>query len=111
MHYLTFFFGTGLFFIPFIYIALYLYIERTFNHHILTQNILKIFTVLGGLLIIIYACTNSLDFKVLMPARGGTKNYVPGYLFMVIIGIAIITLPVYSKHIKFSNKEKGNKGD
>lgn len=97
-------FGSSLFFTPFIYIPLYLFIERNFSHYTLVQYILKIFTVLGGIFIIIYACTAPLDFTVLMPSRGGAKNYVPASLFLVIVGVATIALPFYSKYIKFSNK-------
>ena len=97
-------FGSGLFFTPFIYIPLYLYIERNFSHHALVQYMLKIFTVLGGLFMIIYACTAPLDFTVLMPSRGAAKNYVPASLFLVIIGVATMALPLYSKYIKFSNR-------
>ena len=70
---LAFLLGSALFFTPFIYVPLYLYIERNFSHHALVQNMLKIFTVLGGLFMIIYACTTPLDFMVLMPSRGGAK--------------------------------------
>jgi hypothetical protein len=58
----------------------------------------------GGLFIIIYACTAPLDFTVLMPSRGAAKNYVPASLFLVIIGVATMALPLYSKYIKFSNR-------
>ncbi len=101
---LALFFGSSFFFIPFIYFPLYLFIERKFSHHVMLQYMLKIFTVLGGLFIIIYACTAPLDFTVLMPARGGTKNYVPASIFLVIVGAATMALPLYSKYIKFSNR-------
>ncbi len=52
---------------------------------------------------IIYACTASPDSMVLMPSRGGTKNYVSSSIFLGIVGAALILLPLYSKHIKFSN--------
>ena len=99
-------FGSGLFFIPFIYVPLYLYIERSFSHHALVQNMLKIFTVLGGLFLIIYACTIPMDLTVLMPSRGAAKNYVPTSIFLVIVGIATMALPFYSKYIKFSNRNE-----
>lgn len=98
------FFGSTLFFVPFVYIALYLFMERNFSHSILVRYILKIFTVLGGLFIIICACTTPFEFSVLMPSRGGAKNYVPASIFLVIIGVVLMTLPFYSKHITFSNK-------
>jgi hypothetical protein len=97
-------FGSSLFFTPFIYILLYLFMERNFSHYTLVQYILKIFTVLGGLFIIIYACTAPLDLTVLMPSRGVAKNYVPASLFLVIVGVATMALPFYSKYIKFSNR-------
>ncbi len=101
------FFGTGLFFVPFIYFLLYLYIERSFSHHALIQNGLKIFTVLGGLFLIIYACAVQMDFEVFMPARSGmTHNFVPASIFFVIVGVATMVLPFYSKYIKFSNKSE-----
>ena len=103
MHDLASLFGSGLFFIPFIYVLLYLYIERSFSNHTQVKNILKIFTVLGGLALIIYACTIPTDLTVLMPSRGTSKNYVPASIFLVIVGIAIIALPFYSKYIRFSN--------
>jgi hypothetical protein len=96
-------FGSGLFFVPFIYVPLYLYIERSLSHHALVQNVLKIFTILGGLFLIIYACTIPMDLTVLMPSRGVAKNYVPTSIFLVIVGIATMALPFYSKYIKFSN--------
>jgi amino acid permease len=99
-------FGSGLFFIPFIYVLLYLYIERSFSHHALVQNTLKIFTVLGGLFLIIYACTMPMELTVLMPSRGTAKNYVPASIFLVIVGIATMALPFYSKYIKFSNRNE-----
>lgn len=97
------FFKSSIFFTPFIYIALYLLIERNFSHYSLIQYVLKIFTVLGGLLLIIYACTAQLDCTVLMPSRGGAKNYIAASLFLVIVGIATMALPLYSKYIRFSN--------
>lgn len=100
------FFGTGLFFIPFIYVPLYLYLERSFSRHALVQNMLKFFTVLGGLFLIIYARTIPMDLAVLMPSHGAAKNYVPISIFLVIVGIATMALPLYSKHIKFSNKSE-----
>jgi amino acid permease len=99
-------FGSGLFFMPFIIVLLYLYIERSFSHHALVQNMLKIFTILGGLFLIIYACTLPMDLTVLMPYRGSTKNYVPASIFFVIVGIAIMALPLYGKYIKFSNRNE-----
>lgn len=104
MGFLNFLLGPGMFFTPLLYIPLYLYVERGFSRHALVQCILKIITVLGGLFLIIYACTAPLDFKVLMPSRGTSKNEVPASFFLVILGIALITLPIYSKFIKFSNK-------
>lgn len=99
-------FGSALFFIPFIYVPLYLFIERSFSHHALVQNMLKIFTELGGLFLIIYACTIPMDLTVLMPSRGAAKNYVPASIFLVIVGIATMALPFYSKYIKFSNRNE-----
>jgi uncharacterized metal-binding protein len=99
-------FGSILFFIPFIYVPLYLYIERSFSHHALVQNILKIFTVLGGLFLIISACTTPMELAVLMPSRGTAKNYVPASIFLVIVGVATMTLPLYSKYITFSNRNE-----
>ncbi len=60
--------------------------------------------MLGGLFIIIYACTTPLDFTVLMPSRGGAKNYIAAPLFLVIVGVATIGLQFYSRYIKFSNR-------
>lgn len=97
-------FGSSLFFIPFIYVPLYLFIERNFSHYSLVRYMLKIFTVLGGLFIITYACTATLDFTVLMPSRGGAKNHVPASIFLVIVGVATMALPFYSKYIKLSNR-------
>lgn len=99
-------FGSGLFFIPFIYILLYLYIERSFSHHALVQILLKIFTVLGGFFLIIYACTIPMDLTVLMPSRGSAKNNVSISIFLMIVGIATMALPFYSKYIKFSNSDE-----
>jgi hypothetical protein len=104
MHILTFLLGPGIFFTPLIYVPLYLYIERNFSHHAMVQYILKILTVLGGLFLVFYACTTPLDFKVLMPSAGGPNRDVPAAIFLVILGIAAMTLPLYSKYIKFSNR-------
>lgn len=98
------FFGSSFFFMPFIYFLIYLYIERKFSNHARVQYALKILTVSGGLFTIIYACTAPLEFSVLMPGRPGMKNYVPGSIFLAIVGAATMTLPLYSKYIKFSNK-------
>ena len=98
------FFGSTFFFIPFIYFPIYLYIERKFSNHVMIQYALKTFTVLSGLFTIIYACTAPLEFTVLVPGRPGMKNYVPGSIFLVIVGAATMTLPLYGKYIKFSNK-------
>ena len=95
--------GPGLFFTPLIYVPLYLYIERTFSRQALVQYVLKIITVLGGLSLIIHACTAPIDFKVIMPSHGTSKNEIPGTFFLVILGTALMTLPLYSKYIKFSN--------
>ncbi len=106
MGFLSFLLGPGIFFTPLIYVPLYLYIERSFNRHALVQYILKIITVLGGLSLVIYACTAPLDFKVLMPSHGTSKNEVPASFFLVILGTALMTLPIYSKYIKFSNENE-----
>jgi hypothetical protein len=106
MGFLSFLLGPGIFFTPLIFVPLYLYIERSFSHHALVQYILRIITVLGGLSLIIYACIAPLDFKVLMPSRGTSKNEVPASFFLVILGAALMTLPIYSKYIKFSNKNE-----
>jgi hypothetical protein len=98
--------GPGMFFTPLIYVPLYLYIERRFSDHVLVQYTLKIITMLGGLLLTIYASTVSLDFKVIMPSGGTAKNEIPASFFFVILGTALMTLPLYSKHIKFSNKNE-----
>ena len=60
--------------------------------------------MVAGLVTIIYAFTAPLEFSVLMPGRPGMKNHVPASIFLVIIGAATMTLPLYSKYIKFSNK-------
>lgn len=101
---ISYLFGPGLFFTPFIYIPLYLYIERSFSSHALVQVTLKSITVLGGLFLIVYACTAAPDFKVLMPSGGTAKNDIPASIFLFIVGAALATLPLYSKHVKFSNK-------
>ncbi len=98
------FLESSLFFAPFIYLVMYIYIEKKLSHNTLIQYMLKIFAVLGGLFMIVYACTAPLEFTVLMPARGGAKNYAPASIFLVIAGAATMALPLYSKHIKFSNK-------
>jgi hypothetical protein len=104
MRFISFLLGPGMFFTPLIYVPLYLYIERSFSGHVLVQYTLKIITVLGGLFLITYACTAGLDFKVLMPSGGTSKNEIPASFFLVILGTALMTLPLYSKYIKFSNK-------
>lgn len=94
--------GSVLFFAPFIYIPFYLLIERNFKQPFV-HYLLKIFTVLGWLLMIFYACTTPSDFNVLLPTRNGNKVYVSGSIFMVIVGAGMMLLPLYSKYIKFSN--------
>lgn len=98
--------GTGLFFLPFIYFPFYLFIERFFSHYALIQNLLKVFTVLGGFFLIIYAFSIPMDLLVFMPSRGASKNYVPISIFLVIVGVAIMALPFYSKYLKFSNRNQ-----
>ena len=98
--------GPGMFFTPFIYIALYLIIERRFSRQALVQNVLRSITVFGGLSLIIYALTSPPDTMVLMPSRGTSKNEIPASYFLVIAGAVLATLPIYSKHIKFSNTEE-----
>ncbi len=100
------FFGSGLFFMAFIYFPLYLYLERSFGSHALVQNMLKLFTVMGGLFLIIYGCTIPMDLAVLMPSRGTAKNYVPAPIFIEIVGATIMALPIYSKYLKFSNRNE-----
>jgi hypothetical protein len=104
MSLISYLLGSGMFFTPFIYVALYLYIERSLSNHVLIQNTLKTITVMGGLFMIFYACTASLDFKVLMPSGGTAKNEIPAPIFLVILGATLVTLPLYSKYVKFSNK-------
>lgn len=104
MRFISFLLGPGMFFTPLFYVPLYLYIERSFSSHVLIQYLLKIITLLGGLSLIVYACTASLDFNVLMPSGGTSKNEIPASFFLVILGAALMTLPLYSKYIKFSNK-------
>jgi hypothetical protein len=98
--------GPGLFFTPLIYVPFYLYIERHFSHISVIQYALKTITVLGGLSLVIYAFAGPPDFSVLMPSHGTSKNYVPASYFLIILGAALATLPIYSKHIKFVNKSK-----
>lgn len=98
------FFGSSFFFIPFLYFPIYIYVERKLSSHSTFQYALKIFTVLAGLVTIIYACTAPLEFSVLMPGRPGMKNHVPASIFLVVVGAATMTLPMYAKYIKFSNK-------
>lgn len=97
------FLGSGVFFTPFIYIALYLYFEKRFSQHSSLQNRLKGFTVLFGLVMMIYGFTLSADLAVLLPSRGGDKVYLPASVFLVVVGIAMMMLPLFSKYIKFSN--------
>jgi hypothetical protein len=98
------FFGSGFFFVPFLYFPFYLLIERGLRHHPIVQLALKTFTMLGGLFLIVYAITATPDFQVVMPALGGAKNYVSAPVFLVVAGAAIMTLPLYSKHLKLSNE-------
>ena len=104
MSFVSYLLGPGMFFTPFIYVPLYLYIERSFSSHVLVQYTLKTITVLGGLFLIFYACSASPDFKVLMPSGGTAKNEIPASIFLIILGAALVTLPLYSKYVKFSNK-------
>ena len=78
--------------------------ERKFINHVPFQYALKLFTVLGGLFTIIYAFTAPLEFSVLMPGRPGMKNHVPASIFLAVVGAATMTLPLYSKYIRLSNK-------
>ena len=103
MHEFASFFGSGLFFVPFLYVLIYLLIERGCSQFALVQTVLKIFTVLGGLALTFYACTVPTDVAVLMLGRGGQKTFVPASIFFAIVGIAAAALPIYSKHIRFSN--------
>lgn len=93
-----------MFFAPFIYVALYLYVERVFGSYVLVQYVIKTITVLGGLFLIFYAYTAPLDFMVLMPSGGTAKNEIPASIFLLVIGGVLVTLPFYSKYVEFSNK-------
>lgn len=104
MRFISYLLGPGMFFTPFIYVPLYLYIERSFSSHVLVQYALKTITVLGGLFLIFYAFTASLDFNVHMPSGGTAKNEIPASIFIAILGGALVTLPLHSKYVKFSNK-------
>lgn len=99
-------FGSGLFFVPFVYVLLYLLLERNLSRHPLIRMSLKFFTVLAGLVLVVYACTLPADLTVLMPSRGTAKNYVPATIFLVIVGVATMALPLYGKYIKFSNRSE-----
>ena len=99
-------FGSGLFFVPFVYILLYLFLERNLSRHPLIRMSLKYFTVLTGLVLIVYAFTLPADLTVLMPSRGTAKNSVPASIFLVIVGVATMALPFYSKYIKLSNRNE-----
>lgn len=99
-------FGSGLFFVPFVYVLLYLLLERNFSSHPLVRKSMKLFTVLAGLALVVYACTLPSDLTVLMPSRGTAKNYVPASIFLVIVGVATMALPLCSKYITFSNRNE-----
>ncbi|ACN13474.1 ABC-type transporter, substrate-binding protein [Desulforapulum autotrophicum HRM2] len=96
-----------IFFTPFIYVFFYLFMEKNFNQHPVVKNLLKIFTVFFGIFMIIYTCTTPPDFMVLMPSRGGwSKSYLSASIFLIIVGAATMALPLYSKYIKFSNRNE-----
>lgn len=98
------FFESGLFFVPFVYVALYLCIERTFDRQAAIQNLLKTFTLIGGFTLMLSALAVSPESMVLLPSRGGTKHHVAASVFLVIVGAATMALPFYSKYIQFSNR-------
>lgn len=98
--------GPGFFFVPFAYVVLYLYVERQFSQNRAFQNALKAFAVLIGLFMIIYAWSAPDDWLVLMPGLGGMKNHIPAAVFLVVVGVATMALPLYSKYISFSNKSE-----
>ena len=100
------FFGSGFFFTPFAYFVFYIYVERHFSDNSLLQNVLKIFTALAGLLLMIYAWTAPIDFTVFVPGRAGMKNYIPASVFLMVVGIATMALPLYSKYLRFSKKNE-----
>jgi len=106
MSFISYIFGPGMFFAPLIYIPIYLYIERNFSHITIIKYSLMTITVLGGLSLVIYAFAAPPDFYVLMPSRGTSKNEVPASYFLVILGAAQATLPLYSKYIKLVNITK-----
>ena len=98
------FFYEGLFFTPFIYVFLYLYIVRKFSQHLVVLHLLRIITVFFGLFTIVYAYTTPSDFMVLMPSRGGDKVYVSSSVFLMVVGAATMALPLFGKYIKFANR-------
>lgn len=104
MNALISFFGSGLFFVPFAYIALYLYIERAFDRTSAIQSLMKMFTVVGGGALILGALAVPPESLVLLPSRGGTQHHVQASVFLMIVGAAIMALPVYSRFITFSNR-------
>ena len=89
--------------LPPLYGVLYLAIERNLSQYALVQYMRKVFTVLAGIFLIVFACTTTFDFSVYLPARGGGSG-IPTSIFLAIAGIALMTLPLYSRYIKISNR-------
>lgn len=104
MNALISFFGSGFFFVPFVYVALYLCIERVFDGQAVVQRLLKTFTLIGGVALVLSALAVSPQSMVLLPSRGSAKHHVPASAFLVIVGVAIMALPLYSKYIQFSHR-------
>ncbi len=98
--------GYALLLSPLIYGSIYIYIERHFTDNVMVQRFLKTATVLCGVLLIVFGCTDTVSFDVPMPSRGTARHTVPGSLFLVILGVFQMTLPLYSKYIRFTNPDE-----
>jgi hypothetical protein len=98
------FFGSGFFFVPFVYVALYLCAERVFAGRAFVQRLLKTFTLIGGIALVLSAFVVSPESMVLLPSRGSAKHHVAASAFLVIVGVAIVALPFFSKHLQFSHR-------
>ena len=105
MTYLASVLGSGFFFAPFIFVLLYLIIERAVNPTSGIQYLVKAVAALGGLFLIVCALYAPPEFMVLMPGRAGQHaNYIPASIFLAIAGAATMALPLYSKFLTFTNR-------
>jgi hypothetical protein len=94
--------------LPFFF-ALYFIIYRAVDKHLghirIVPYILKLSTIALGLYLILVGCTQSLVGTSLKKHGPNEVTEGLGSVFVIILGVAIMMLPLYSKYVRFSKNE------